>query len=841
MSEAERQPPPFYCPLCGQKHRADLTPLEKRPGASVSTRCRRCESSSSSASRTASPSPRPHQSPQRSSRAEQPEPQPAAKPAKRARAARTPRRSRGGGPPPETAASGRTAAQAAEAEHVTTPPPLLTAPAHIPYDAALSDKPLEDGEEVGRYAVKGLARKGLTSTVYRAHDPTTKRSVGLKVLGADAPAEVRERFLRQVDVQAKIRHPSILPVYDRGELADGRPFMAMELLHHPLTLADVLERRADGTLADQRKLAPLAELETLVDSVLVPVADGIYVANIETGVVHGDLRPENILIDGHTLRPYVVDFGRASAVRNEDAGEVVAMPSTHYLSPEQARGEVHGRTDVWGLGALLHALITGKPPLEGSGDDLRRAAADAHYAALPGTAPPALRAIVQKAMAREPSQRYVNARQLTADLKAWRHGHRVRAADEFGGPGISVEEKKRARRVQLRTVGWIAAGLLVGLLVGSRIRIGGDDPDETRIRGIEQLVERFHQDVSELGEQLQSAPADLGYTPFVAAVAPEDAYGIWQHLDRRADALLRRLAVAAPSALRSSLEARIEYDRGRLTPPPIVIDAPADTPVAAVNVSTGDRVPLAVGPAHIPPGRWNVALGQGDRARVPVCIPLSVRPQGVEAEAVEPRARWSIPVAPSSLPSSRVLVVGVPVTARTLPFGPAGEPTDVTTFAVDRGPVTNAQYASFLASIPEGERAGRVPRQGLELSRARVWRPASGMGRLPVQGVCPDDARAYCAWASAEEGLTLRLPTEAEWLLASGAVCSRWARGDLATESAAPYGVAPMPEGLSEMVEATPPASGTIRKEPGSWYAASALAGDAPADAVGFRCVQELP
>jgi hypothetical protein len=155
--------------------------------------------------------------------------------------------------------------------------------------------------------------------------------------------------------------------------------------------------------------------------------------------------------------------------------------------------------------------------------------------------------------------------------------------------------------------------------------------------------------------------------------------------------------------------------------------------------------------------------------------------------------------------------------------------------------VTNAQYARFLGALPEEERAGRAPSTGLELSRARVWRPSSGMGRLPVVGIRPADARAYCAWAGAEEGVTLRLPSEAEWLLASGAVCSTWGRGDLAVEPGDAYGLSRTPEALCEMASATEPAAGVVGKTVGAWYAVLPLSDEAPVDDACFRCVQVLP
>ena len=94
-----------------------------------------------------------------------------------------------------------------------------------------------------------------------------------------------------------------MPVFDRGELPDGRPYFTMELLYTPWTLQDIVERRDAGTLARYTTLKPLMEIERLVQDVLIPVADGIYVANVENGVVHRDLKPGNVLVDSRTLRP----------------------------------------------------------------------------------------------------------------------------------------------------------------------------------------------------------------------------------------------------------------------------------------------------------------------------------------------------------------------------------------------------------------------------------------------------------------------------------------------------------------------------------------------------------
>jgi len=838
MGDAERKPPAFFCPACGQKHRADLEPLRQRAGASLGTKCRRCGvalqvrledgkpvceiAPASEAPAEAEPTP-PPKAP------EEAPPPAAAETTKARRAAR--RASRGN--------KAKAQAEETPAAPPVSVPALPTAPKHRPYDAALSDKPLEVGQRVNRYTIRAVLRQGLTGTVYKAHDPTTKRAVALKILGTDAPTDVRERFIRQMDVQAGIRHPNVLPVYDRGALEDGRPYMVMELLHHPVTLGDILDRRAEGKLAVQKTLAPLADLETLVERVLIPVADGIYVANNESGVVHGDLRPENVLIDGHTLRPYVVDFGRASAWKEGEERNPAVMPATHYLSPEQAHGNVHGRTDVWGLGALLHAMITGKPPLTGSGDALRTEAAHAQYAPLPESAPPVLKAIVQKAMAKRPEARYVNARQLAADLKAWRHGSRVRAVDEFGGPGATEQVKRQALLQNLRVAGWVAAGLVVGLLVGSRIRIGGEDPDEVRMEGARYRVERLERDVQELEEQLL-------FPSFVDALSPAEAYGIWEGIDARARVVRALLAQVPFSSKRQALQARVEYVRGRVTPGPVVLDVPGLLPLTAVSTATDDRLPLQPGRVTLPPGRWEVQVGDGGRIRLPTLVPLTVRPVGREAEPLDPVARWSVPAAAAAVPSERTYVAGQAVSLHVLPYALPTAPVQVPGFAIDRRPVTNASYASFLASLPEDERDERAPPVGMEKSLARMWRPVTGAGTRPVVGVRPEDARAYCAWASAEGSVSLRLPTEAEWLLASGWLDGDWGRGDLvAPGSGSPYGMEAMPDGLGEMVADGDTSSGARVKgraaDGTTPFDAGTLDDGVRAEDVGFRCVQVLP
>lgn len=292
------KPPPFFCPLCGQKHRADLTPLLKRPGLSLRTRCQGCDAPLSI-------------------------------------------QMEGGKP-------------VAKATGTPTPPP--TPDIGGPYE---KDVELAPGDRAGRYEIEALLQRGHTSTIYRAHDPETKRTVALKVLGAQADAEAKARFERQIEVQGRIRHPNVLPVYDRGALADGRPFFAAELLHDPQTLDGLVGRMRSGAIGPDDPLAAMGDVAGLVRDVLLPIADGISVANVENGEIHRDLRPGNVLVDGQSGRPYVTDFSLAAPP--SDTQKARPVPLTPYVAPETTQDRVHPRTDVWGLGALLVLVLSGEP------------------------------------------------------------------------------------------------------------------------------------------------------------------------------------------------------------------------------------------------------------------------------------------------------------------------------------------------------------------------------------------------------------------------------------------------------------------------------------------------
>ena len=682
------------------------------------------------------------------------------------------------------------------------------------------------GTRIGRYVVRDVVRRGATSTVYRAEDPETRRGVALKVLGRGASESEQRAFRRQIEVQARIRHPNILPVYDQGTLDDGRPFFTSELLQEAETLEQIVSLSRAGRLHEDSPFRALASVEGLVDHVLIPVAEGIYVANVENDVLHGDLNPSDVLVDGGQVRPYVTDFGQSTpltlAAESGRARLATKRPPTPWQPPEESRGEVHLRTDVWGLGALLAFLLTGEAPLERS-PDLARAAAAARYRPLPTDAPAPLRAIIQKAMAADPDRRYVNARQLAADLRAWRKGGWVRAVDEFGGTEATrIEARQIVARVG-RGLLWVGGGLLLGLLIGSFFEYRGGSGPEPRVTDAAHAVDRLDAELTRLA-------------PLAEGLEPEEAARVWAALEERVDAAAERIEQAAPSDARDAVAARIAFVRSRFAPPPVEVKAPEGLRLSARNVGTGVVTELGSGTQRLPPGRYDVADEVGDALRFPAVIPFTVRDP--TQRPVAATLQWVIPDAVRSLDRGRVWIRGGTVATGRLPYAEVGETVDVAPFVLDRQPVRSDAYLAFLQALPAVERRSRLPATGFALDEERgTIRVSEARPEDPVLGVSPADARAYCAWASEESGVRLRLPTAAEWMLA---VAHPRAGSSPVTETdhgirgldAPPLEIVEGAEGA--LLKGKPPAEAAL-------YVMRPVEDEARVEGVGFRCVRATP
>ena len=254
----------------------------------------------------------------------------------------------------------------------------------------------------GRYELERPLGHGAMSVVDLAHDVQLDRDVALKRLAENLARDedVRARFLREARLAGRIAHPNVVRVYDAGE-DEGQPFIAMECVEGE-TLAQLVARRGRLPPADAAQLG-------------VQACRGLAAVH-EAGLVHRDVKPQNLFLrrDG-VLK--LGDFGIAVVPRGTRltaAGTVLGTAA--YLAPEQARGEeVTAAADVYGLGAVLYELLTGRPPRSPS--TLAELGAPASIEP-PDGVPPALARLVMRCLADDPAARPRSAAEVAHELAA---------------------------------------------------------------------------------------------------------------------------------------------------------------------------------------------------------------------------------------------------------------------------------------------------------------------------------------------------------------------------------------------------------------------------------------
>ncbi len=268
--------------------------------------------------------------------------------------------------------------------------------------------PFEPGELIGgRYELGRQLGAGGMARVYLGHDRLLDREVAVKVLSEPYASDPQfvERFRREASAAAGLNHPNIVAVYDRGE-ADGSYYIVMEYLSGP-DLKQVIRRRA-----------PLPPVQAIDFAQQILAALG---AAHRRDVVHRDVKPQNVLVaeDGHLK---VTDFGIARAGAQTDMTEAGSVIGTaQYLSPEQARGdEVTAASDCYAVGIVLYEMLTGRVPFDG---DRPVAVAMKQISDEPvpprevePSVPPELDAVVLRALAKRPSERYRTADELSRAL-----------------------------------------------------------------------------------------------------------------------------------------------------------------------------------------------------------------------------------------------------------------------------------------------------------------------------------------------------------------------------------------------------------------------------------------
>ncbi|MDX6198979.1 MAG: eukaryotic-like serine/threonine-protein kinase [Actinomycetota bacterium] len=319
----------------------------------------------------------------------------------------------------------------------------------------------------GRYSLGETIGIGGMAEVFRGTDVRLGRDVAVKVLRADLARDpaFQARFRREAQSAASLNAPCIVSVYDTGE-ENGVPYIVMEYVEGR-TLRDILQ--TEGRLLPQRALEVAADICAALD-----VAHG-------AGIVHRDIKPANVMLTPRG-EVKVMDFGIARAVADTSSTmtqTAAVIGTAAYLSPEQARGEhVDARSDIYSTGCLLYELVTGTPPFTG---DSPVAVAYQHVredptppSAYDDTMPPQVDAVVLKAMAKNPINRYQSADEMREDLLRAAAGQPVLATPFLREPeptvvpaaGLRVaEERRRGPLLAVFAAVLLGVALLVAFLV----------------------------------------------------------------------------------------------------------------------------------------------------------------------------------------------------------------------------------------------------------------------------------------------------------------------------------------------------------------------------------------
>jgi serine/threonine-protein kinase len=399
-----------------------------------------------------------------------------------------------------------------------------------PFPRAEGPRTTAQSLELGgpRFRILRLHDRGGLGEVFVARDVELSREVAYKQIRSEhaAHAQSRARFMQEAEITGGLEHPGIVPVYGLGVDNADRPFYAMRFIKgDSLKDAIVKYRRDEGPGRDpgERALALRGLLGRFLD-----VCNAVAYAH-SRGVLHRDLKPGNVMLGpyGETL---VVDWGLAKVIGLSDSGagqgEATLRPPSGsgltptvsgeacgtpaYMSPEQAAGrpeDLGPASDVYSLGATLYCLLTGRAPFEGEVGDVLRAVERGAFPpprALEPAINPALEAVVLKAMALKPADRYATPRALAEDVERWLADEPVSAWRE----PLVVRARRWLGRHRTRVAAGLAAVIAAGLagvamavlLVWAVMAVEAESNRRLRVANAELLKSQAQRDSAHAGE-----------------------------------------------------------------------------------------------------------------------------------------------------------------------------------------------------------------------------------------------------------------------------------------------------------------------------------------------------
>lgn len=683
-----------------------------------------------------------------------------------------------------------------------------------------------------KYEVEATIGQGGMGEVLLVQDRDLQRQVAMKVLRKSMAGDAnhRLRFVAEAQATSQLEHPGILPVHDIGVTPDGRIYFTMKLVRGR-TLAEVLRDLLLGVRAARREY----NLHRLV-SILERIAEALHFAH-ERGVVHRDVKPENIML-GDFGEVHLMDWGIAKVAPTtsvdefaeeygDDEGVAVAgrealqtqmgviKGTIPYMSPEQAQGraELDRRSDVYALGCLLYEMLTLHPAFEGEGHDMLARVRAGDVTPVEDRnprrpVPPALGELCTRAMALSPKRRPATADDFADELRTWLDGRAERTRRHREAEGLASQGIEALRRYE-------HASSQADSAERRAEEMSGEYKPWQSVDATRPLIAQRMR-VTELRQAAAVAFADA--TAFLnAALAAEDDNTT--ATTALADLWAKRL-VAAELAREGgeavhALAMLRRYDDGRHAgllagdgSLELTIE-PAGAEVVLHRFEDQDGVLVldagtSLGPAPI--ARMRLAMGSY------LCV---VRQEGFR----ELRHPVHITRGRDWIGHARLRTddeIGADFVH--VPGGPFvyGEGRDATTedipeFAIRRTPITFAEWGAFLAELEaEGgldAAKGMIPGtkgdgpfmerredgsyvvlreilEGPHEERCEREYGADWMSQVPVLGVSWHDASAYCAWMTQKTGREWRLPTEQEREKAARGVDGRrfpW--GDLAHAS----------------------------------------------------------